>query len=122
MSGSHRKENNLIVGAGPVGCRVGVLLGKEKLKVLILEEHPEIGRPVQCAGLVSHRIFDLSDASEDVAVNVVERARFFSHDGNYIELKHKKPVYVIDREKFDKELANKAKEVGVEIKTTKLMC
>ena len=111
----------VIVGAGPVGCRVGELLGKKDLRVLILEEHPEIGKPVQCAGLVSHRIFDLSEISEDVVVNEVEKARFFAHDGNYIELKHKKPVYVIDREKFDKELAKKAQDVGVEIKTTKFV-
>lgn len=111
----------VIVGAGPVGCRIGELLSKKGLRVLILEEHSEIGEPVQCAGLVSHRIFDLSEASEDVVVNVVKKARFFSHDGSYIELKHKKPVYVIDREKFDKELAKKAQDAGVKIKTTKFV-
>jgi len=111
----------VIVGAGPVGCRVGELLGKKGLRVLILEEHPEIGKPVQCAGLVSHRIFDLSEVSKDVVVNVVEKARFFSHDENYIKLKSKKPVYVIDREKFDKEVAKKAQDVGVKIKTTKFV-
>ena len=111
----------VIVGAGPVGCKVGELLGKKKLRVLILEEHSEIGKPVQCAGLVSHRIFDLSEVSEDVVVNVVEKARFFSHDGNYIELKHKKPVYVIDRERFDKKLAKKTQDAEVEIKTTKFV-
>jgi len=111
----------VIVGAGPVGCRVGELLGKKGLRILILEEHPEIGKPVQCAGLVSHRIFDLSEVSKNVVVNKVEKARFFSHNGNYIELKHKKSVYVIDREKFDKELAKKAQDVGVEIKTAKFV-
>lgn len=111
----------IIVGAGPVGCRVGELLGERGLRVLILEEHPEIGKPVQCAGLVSYRIFDLSEVSEDVVVNAVEKARVFSHDRNYIELKHKKPVYVIDRERFDKELAKKAQDVGVGIKTTKFV-
>ena len=68
----------VIVGAGPVGCRVGELLGKKGLKVLVLEEHSEIGKPVQCAGLVSHRIFDLSGVSKDVVVNVVKKARIFS--------------------------------------------
>lgn len=111
----------IVVGAGPVGCRVGELLGKKGLRVLILEEHPEIGKPVQCAGLVSQRIFDLSGVSKDVVVNVVEKARFFSHNRNFIELKHKKPVYVIDRERFDKELAKKTQDAGVEIKTTKFV-
>jgi len=115
-------ENNMIydiiiVGAGPAGCKVGELTAKNGLKVLILEEHPQIGLPVQCAGLVSHRIFELSKASRKVVVNKVRKARFYCSD-NYIELKSKKNVYVIDREKFDKELAKRAKSNGAEIKTS----
>ena len=41
----------VIVGAGPIGGRAGTLLALEGLKVLMLEEHNEIGRPFQCAGL-----------------------------------------------------------------------
>jgi len=108
----------IIVGAGPVGCRVGELLGRDGVKVLILEEHSEIGRPVQCAGLVSHRIFELCDVSKDVVVNRVKKARFCTSK-NYLELKSKKIVYVINREKFDKEMAKKAKSANTEIKTSK---
>jgi digeranylgeranylglycerophospholipid reductase len=107
----------LIVGAGPVGCKVAELLGKEGIKVLVLEEHAKIGRPVQCAGLVSHRIFKLSKVSRKVVVNRVRKARFYSLN-NYIELKSKKNVYVIDREKFDEELVKKARSVGAVIKTS----
>ena len=106
----------IIVGAGPAGCKIGELTAKNGFKVLILEEHPDIGIPVQCAGLVSHRIFELSKASRKVVVNRVRKARFYCSN-NYIELKSKKNVYVIDREKFDKELAKRAEFSGVEIKT-----
>ena len=108
----------IIVGAGPVGCRVGEIVAKEGFKVLILEKHSEIGTPVQCAGLVSHRIFELSGASDDIVVNVVKKARFYYSNKNYLELKSKKPVYVINRKKFDKELSEKARTVGVKIKTS----
>ena len=107
----------IIVGAGPIGCKVGELTAKEGFNVLILEEHPGIGLPVQCAGLVSHRIFKLSKVSQKVVVNKVRRARFYSLS-NYIELKSKKNVYVIDRERFDKELVKKAKSAGAVIKTS----
>jgi len=107
----------IIVGAGPVGCKVGELTARRGSKVLILEEHPEIGKPVQCAGLVSHRIFELSKASRKVVVNKVRKARFCCSN-NYIELKSKKNVYVIDRGKFDKEMAKKAKSADVKIKTS----
>ena len=106
----------IIVGAGPVGCKVGELVAKDGFKTLILEEHPEIGKPVQCAGLVSHRIFELSGASDNVIVNVTKKARFYSPNGKFIELRSKKPVYVIDRERFDKELSSNATNAGVKIK------
>jgi len=107
----------IIVGAGPIGCKVGELTAKNGLNVLILEEHPEIGLPVQCAGLVSHKIFKLSKVSRRVIVNKVKKARFYC-SSNYMELKSKKSVYVIDREKFDKELVKKAKSAGTIIKTS----
>lgn len=106
----------IIVGAGPAGCKVGELTAKNGFKVLILEEHSEIGTPVQCSGLVSHRIFKVSKVSRKVIVNKVRKARFYCSN-NYIELKSKKNVYVINREKFDKELAKKAESAGAEIKT-----
>jgi len=107
----------IIVGAGPVGCKVGKLTAKHGLKVLILEEHPEIGVPIQCSGLVSHRIFKLSGVSRKVVVNKVRKARFYCSN-NYIELESKKNVYVVDREKFDKEIAAKCEDAGAKIKTS----
>ena len=43
----------IIVGAGPVGGHTANLLAKRGQRVLLLEEHNEIGRPFQCAGLVT---------------------------------------------------------------------
>ena len=106
----------IIIGAGPIGCRVGELTAKKGFKVLILEEHPEIGKPIQCAGLVSHRIFELSGASDNIIINITKKARFYSSNGKFIELKSKKPVYAIDREKFDKELSVNATNAGAEIR------
>ncbi len=106
----------VVVGAGPAGSRTAELIAKNGFKVAILEEHPEVGKPVQCSGLVSHRIFELSGASDNVIMNVTKKARFYSPNGKFIELKSKKPVYVIDRERFDKELSVKAADAGVEIK------
>ena len=42
----------VIVGAGPVGGRAATLLSQDGLRVLMVEEHEEVGRPFQCAGLV----------------------------------------------------------------------
>jgi len=107
----------VVVGAGPIGSKTAELIAKKGFKVLVLEEHPEIGIPVQCSGLVSHRIFKLSRMPKDVVVNKVKKARLYCKE-NYVELKSKKTVYVIDREKFDKKMAKRCKDENVEIKTS----
>ncbi|MEM5792764.1 MAG: NAD(P)/FAD-dependent oxidoreductase [Candidatus Aenigmatarchaeota archaeon] len=104
----------VIVGAGPIGCRVGELLGKN-IRVLIIDRKKEIGKPVQCTGFNSGRIFELSGVSRKLAINKVSSARFISPGEADFELKPKEPFYVLDREMFDKEIANNAQKKGVEI-------
>ena len=38
----------IIVGAGPIGGYLGKSLSDNKIKVIQIEEHLEIGRPFQC--------------------------------------------------------------------------
>jgi len=105
----------VIVGAGPMGCKVGELLGKNH-EVLIIDKKSEIGKPVQCTGFNSKRIFELSGVPKKVVINKVTRSKFFSPNGTYMTLKSKIPFYVLDRELFDKELAKKSEKNNVEIK------
>ena len=44
----------VIVGAGPVGGRAATLLSQDGLRVLMLEEHEEIGRPFQALAWSLH--------------------------------------------------------------------
>jgi len=105
----------VIVGGGPIGCKIGELLGKD-FKVLIIDRKKEIGKPVHCTGLTSSRIFKLSGVSKDLVLNKIYRSFFYSPNETHFTLKPNKPFYVLDRELFDKELAEKAKENNVEIK------
>ncbi|MBW3013904.1 NAD(P)-binding protein, partial [Candidatus Woesearchaeota archaeon] len=45
-----------IIGGGPVGCHTGKLLAKAGFDVHIFEEHKEIGKPVQCTGIISKNL------------------------------------------------------------------
>jgi len=108
----------VVVGAGPVGSKTAELLARNNTNVLLIEEHEKIGIPIQCTGINSHRILQLSEASKKIIVNQVNTARFYSSDGNYLQLKSKKPVYVIDRSKLDKEIADRAKKAGADILTS----
>ena len=64
----------VIVGAGPIGCKIGELLGKNH-KVLILDKKSQIGRPVQCTGFNSEKIFELSGVSKKVALNRITKSK-----------------------------------------------
>lgn len=110
MPDMHDMYDVIIVGAGPAGCRTAALVANRGFRVLVLEEHEEIGKPVQCAGLVSWRLRQLlTDLQSEIIINKVDRAKFFSPKKQF-ELKSKKPVYVIDRTKLDKFLYGKAKK------------
>jgi len=103
-----------VVGAGPSGCRTAEIIAREGYEVLILEEHPKIGEPVQCTGLVSKRIGKIP---KSIILNKIEKARFFCGE-NFFEIDSKEPMFVLDRRNYDLWLAERAKKAGAEIKTS----
>ncbi len=99
----------IVIGAGPAGCRTAELISSKGYEVLVIEEHKSVGKPVQCAGLVSWRLKELLPRlPKNIIINTVNRAKFSSHSVNF-ELNSDKPVYVIDRAKLDKYLYKRAK-------------
>ena len=102
----------VIVGAGPIGCYLGEELAKAGKEVSIYEEHPSIGKPVQCTGIITREIEKLMRLPDNVVVNEINRVRVYSKNRK-VEL----PIddIVIDRAKFDRYLAKKAKEYGASI-------
>ena len=62
----------VIVGAGPAGCRAAELIANKGYKVLILEQQKQVGKPVQCAGLVSWRLKKLlPNLPKNIIVNKI---------------------------------------------------
>ena len=109
----------IVVGAGPVGLRAAIKLARNGWNTSVLEEHGEIGKPVQCAGLISRSgVKALKLDIDDCLVNRVKGARIYAPDGNTLTVQKKDTVaYVIDRAGFDKSLYQKAKMNKVEVKT-----
>ena len=105
----------VIVGAGPAGCYTAQLLKNYGFKTRIIEEHREVGKPVRCAGLVGRQVFEntLLPLSETSIINQINGALFFYRDDNF-QIKREGVAYVIDREKFDKNLSQ-----GLEIECGK---
>jgi len=107
-----------IIGAGPIGSYAGYLLAKKGHVVNIYEEHESIGKPVQCAGIVSKNLADFFEIDElkksKVIKNEICGAKIIAPDGNQLNIKTKSTqAYIIDRKRFDRYIAELARKAGV---------
>lgn len=108
----------LVIGAGPVGSNTARLFAKEGHKVLLVEEHPEVGIPVQCAGLVTPRIFDHCPFDiGDLHQNDLHGGVVYSPDGTEVRFRTDKvQAQAMDRARFDQRMAEYATNEGVELR------
>ncbi len=108
----------LVVGAGPTGSNAARLLAKEGWKVLLVEEHPEVGHPVQCAGLVTPRTFEHTPfAIGDLHQNDLRGGIVYAPDGTAIEFTSQRvQAQAMDRARFDQRMAASAVGAGVELR------
>ena len=106
-----------VVGGGPIGGYIAGEIAKKKFKVSIFEKNKEIGVPVNCAGLVTPRVFEIIDIDKiNVIQNKIKGAHIHSPSGDILTIGGDKlHALVIDRSKFDKEIIKKSKKHGVEI-------
>ena len=108
----------LVVGAGPAGSTVAHRLAARGHRVVVLEEHPRVGYPVQCAGLVSQRALDLA-GTNSVVRTAVRGATVFGPSLGSVHFKAPEPrAFVIDRGGLDVALADRAAHAGAEYRTS----
>jgi len=107
----------VVVGAGPAGSHMAYRLAKEGWSVTLLEEHHVVGRPVQCAGLVSQRVLDMAGTTKMVTHKLggatvwspgLKKLKFAASETR---------AFVISREQLDFLLAERAASAGVYIQT-----
>jgi digeranylgeranylglycerophospholipid reductase len=100
----------LVVGGGPSGSSAARLLAKDH-DVVIAEEHPIPGEPLQCAGLVTRR--GVPDFASESILGDVKGARLHSPMGFTLSLEAKATrACVIDRSYFDKIMFHRAVDSG----------
>lgn len=107
-----------VIGGALSGSRTAELLAEKGHKVLLIEEHNDIGEPCKCTGLVSWRTPEMLNLPKDLIVNTVDKANFHAPDGSYFTLKSKKSVFVLDRPGLDRFLFNSAVDAGVDARTS----
>jgi len=93
----------LIVGAGPIGCYAAQLLKKIGYEPILLEEHPSVGKPVQCAGIVSSKLISTLKPfiSESAIVNRINSFAINTPWTEEFYLNIPGVACILNREKFD---------------------
>jgi len=101
-----------VIGGGPSGSHLAYLLAKKGLKVSVFEEHDNIGKPVQCTGLVTSSIKELFPMKEEFVINKISKVVVISPDDTSVDFYLNSPNYVLDRRKFDEAVAKSAQDAG----------
>lgn len=106
----------VIVGAGPVGGYAAYRLAKNGISVLLLEEHSEIGKPFQCAGLVNPGSMKKVEL-EHTILSQVNGARMYSPSGIEVKIGRADTIrtHVVCRKLFDEGVVRKGLESGAEL-------
>lgn len=107
----------VVVGGGPVGGYIAGNIVEKKFKVAVIERNKQIGIPMNCAGLVTPRIFEfLKISKESIIQNKIKGANIHSPSGNILKIGGDKVhALAIDRPRFDQEIIRIAKDKGVEV-------
>ena len=114
----------LVVGGGPAGCSAARASARGGAKTILIEEHPEIGVPVQCAeGIGKYLIpFLPFKVPQEQLRWEIKGMTFWADD---ILIKRDGGIwsgYTVDRAIWDQWLASLAKGEGAEIRVnTKLI-
>ena len=108
----------VVIGGGPSGLITARELALRDIDVVVFEEHSEIGTPPHCAGLVSTNCLKELKVPEtsNIVLNKVYGIKIALPSGDEILLRTKRPLgIVLDRVKFDQEIAKQALQAGSEI-------
>jgi len=109
----------IVVGAGPAGLYTARLLAEEGFEVTVVEEHPVLGVPTHCTGVVSDELFALFKVPESSILNRPEVCSVVGPSGRAVTFgSASEEIAVIDRGQFDADLGLAARQAGVEIRNS----
>ena len=108
----------VVVGAGPAGSMTAKVAAENGAKVIVLEEHDQVGVPVYCGEGLSYS--GIKDAGLEpvpgLAMQQITKARVFAPSKKCIELTGDEWTgYIMNREVFDQAIADQALGAGATI-------
>ena len=106
----------VVIGAGPAGSTAAYEIASAGFSVLLLEKHARPGLPLSCGEAVSKgAVASLPEMKEEWISAHIKRARLVGPDQNRITVNRKNAGYVLDRPRFDLDLAERAAMAGADL-------
>jgi digeranylgeranylglycerophospholipid reductase len=107
-----------IIGAGPAGLTSARFLAAHGHDVVVLEEHPEIGVPVHCTGVLGADAFAEFELPTHAILGTAHAATFVAADGSSVTVDAERAkAAVVDRAAFDQALAAASRTAGAELRS-----
>jgi len=105
-----------IVGGGPGGMAAARGLAAGGWAVAVFEEHPQVGTPVHCTGVLAEDVIATLDLPAEAVLNALTTVRFVAPAGHSFDYTTATTeAVVIDRAVFDAALARRAELAGASI-------
>src|SRR5438132_11659008 len=105
----------VVVGGGPAGLFTAWKLAAAGQSVTLFEEHDTIGDPVHCTGVLARDAFTEFGLDTGAILNELKTVRFQAPSGETLEYSTRTvEAVVIDRRVFDRALADRAEQAGVQ--------
>lgn len=106
----------IVVGGGPSGLYAAGKLAEFGLNVLLLERKHAVGEHIVCTGIVSAEAFREFELSRASVIKNIQKIQWISPFGSTVEYEHPAVfAHIVDREKFDKDLSQRAITSGVQL-------
>ncbi len=106
-------RDTVVIGGGPGGLFAAARLAERGFDVAVVEEHPEVGRPVHCTGILAREAFSEFSLSPDSILNPLPQVKFYSPSGLEVDYDPSAvDAVVVDRAVFDTSLLARATAAG----------
>src|SRR3954451_10365050 len=108
-----------IIGAGPAGLIAARQLAERGHDVVVLEEHPRVGIPTHCTGLLGLDAFTELDIPRQTILDTTRAARFIAPDGSSVMVESDRVhAAIVDRAQFDQALADRSHAAGADVRSS----
>ena len=112
-----KEHDVIVVGGGPSGLHSALKLSENGLDVVVLERKEGIGKNIVCTGIIGKEAFDRFSLATDSVLTEIQQFKMVSPNMMSVLYTHVSPfAFVVDREKFDKNLAREAESRGATLK------